>query len=687
MGIAGATVSAFLNSNVVTATTNVSGSYALNLPGTGDYQVGVYAAGYEWQPGVLVALPTGASDVNFTLVPASFTISGTIRTDANGNPPAANVEVWASDLVYDNFTKGDSTVTDASGNYTLTVSASTYEVRAFNPPLGAKSKTVTVGPSATGIDLTFSSQTLFTVSGIVRKSNGQPLPGGEVTFSSQGNAYNSCDASYSGVATAGADGSYSVAVPAGQYDVYANWPNEFGDHWVIDTDNQLTVSGNTNNYDITLPAVGTISGTVLDPNGQPLANATVFSWRVTNRDQHWFDGFFDTDAAGHYVVTATLGIHSLLAFSNSYANSAVQTVVLAGPITGINLQVTTGIQAGGTLVGSDSRPLGWASVRYLTGAANNQFNRAGIVYYNGRWRSVMSAGSYTFNITQPMYVDASRSVTIAPNPPDVNFTLARKTQKLSGKATVPGGSGLCDTYMNATSVSSGQGSMGNSTGDGDYAMMVAPGTYNVWPYKYNSDSSSFNTVVTVPPAAPPINFTVTEIMFRDVMTNSTYFEPIGFMVYNGYASGYADGTFRPNNPATRGQITKMVVLGSHWTILDPQTPTFSDVPRGSTFYTYIETAVAHGIINGYADGTFRPNANATRGQLTKIIVLARGWTLTDPQNPTFSDVPRGSTFYGYIETAVQHAIISGYSDGTFRPVNNATRGQISKILYGALTQP
>jgi len=194
-------------------------------------------------------------------------------------------------------------------------------------------------------------------------------------------------------------------------------------------------------------------------------------------------------------------------------------------------------------------------------------------------------------------------------------------------------------------------------------------------------------VVTVPPPAPPINFTVTEVMFRDVMTDSTYFEPIGFMVYNGYASGYADGTFRPNNPATRGQITKMVVIGSHWTILDPQTPTFSDVPRGSTFYKYIETAVAHGIINGYADGTFRPNANATPGQLTKIIVLARGWTLTDPQTPTFSDVPRSSTFYRYIETAVQHAIISGYHDGTFRPVNNATRGQISKILFGALTQP
>lgn len=102
-------------------------------------------------------------------------------------------------------------------------------------------------------------------------------------------------------------------------------------------------------------------------------------------------------------------------------------------------------------------------------------------------------------------------------------------------------------------------------------------------------------------------------------------------------------------------------------------------------FAYIEIAVQHGIISGYNDRTFRPNADVTRGQLTKIVVSARGWMLNNPGTPTFSDVARGSTFYEYIETAVAHGILGGYSDGTFRPVNNATRGQISKILYNALT--
>jgi hypothetical protein len=89
----------------------------------------------------------------------------------------------------------------------------------------------------------------------------------------------------------------------------------------------------------------------------------------------------------------------------------------------------------------------------------------------------------------------------------------------------------------------------------------------------------------------------------------------------------------------------------------------------------------------------------TRGQLSKIIVGAKGWPLADPAAPTFADGAPGSLNYAYIETAVAHAIISGYSCGGpgepcdsqnrpyFRQFNNATRGQIAKIVYLALTQP
>ena len=103
----------------------------------------------------------------------------------------------------------------------------------------------------------------------------------------------------------------------------------------------------------------------------------------------------------------------------------------------------------------------------------------------------------------------------------------------------------------------------------------------------------------------------------------------------------------------------------------------------------METAAAQGLVSGYADGTFRPGNPVTRGQLSKVVVIGAvrvlGWSVINPANPTFSDVPYGSTFYRYVETASYHHIIGGYADGTFRPGNPATRGQIAKIVYNAVT--
>lgn len=157
------------------------------------------------------------------------------------------------------------------------------------------------------------------------------------------------------------------------------------------------------------------------------------------------------------------------------------------------------------------------------------------------------------------------------------------------------------------------------------------------------------------------------------------------MTCRGIVGGYADGTFRPYNPATRAQIAKMVALGEGWPLIRPQEPTFSDVGPGDWFYEYVETAFAHGIVGGYTDGTFRPYSNVTRGQLSKMIVLARCWPLLDPPEAHFRDVAPGSTFYTYVETAQSKGVVGGYGDGTFRPNNEATRGQLSKMLHIALT--
>jgi hypothetical protein len=181
--------------------------------------------------------------------------------------------------------------------------------------------------------------------------------------------------------------------------------------------------------------------------------------------------------------------------------------------------------------------------------------------------------------------------------------------------------------------------------------------------------------------------TYCSMSFTDVPQDYWAFQFVNYLACNGIVSGYADGTFRPGNVTTRGQLSKIIVLGEGWAANTSGGPHFSDVPTNNPFYTYIETAYNRGVISGYADGTFRWGNNVTRGQLSKITVLAEDWSTDTSGGPHFTDVPTSDAFYAYIETAYNHGIISGYADGTFRPGNNATRAQISKIVFSALTGP
>jgi hypothetical protein len=168
--------------------------------------------------------------------------------------------------------------------------------------------------------------------------------------------------------------------------------------------------------------------------------------------------------------------------------------------------------------------------------------------------------------------------------------------------------------------------------------------------------------------------------FSDVNPSDYFYHFVLDLNDDGAVGGYSDGTFRPYNNATRGQFVKIAVLAFHIPLYEGNEQHFTDVPQDHTFYKYIETARRDNIIGGYADGTFRPFANVTRGQLAKIAVESARMENLSTDVPSFSDVPVGSTFYNYIETAYANGILSGYADGTFRPNNDATRGQVAKII-------
>ena len=235
----------------------------------------------------------------------------------------------------------------------------------------------------------------------------------------------------------------------------------------------------------------------------------------------------------------------------------------------------------------------------------------------------------------------------------------------------------------------------------------APEQYLVTPYAIESFPPRRTTF------APTQAVNVANTRFWDVPNDFWAFEFIEYLASRPTPaiSGYADGTFRPNNNTTRAQLTKIVVLGFNMPSINPPSGRFADVANDSPFYSFVETAAERGLITGYPCGGagepcdsqnrpyFRPNANVTRAQIAKIVVIAAGWSLVEPATASFQDVPPNSTFFSYIETAYQHQIVGGYTCGGagepcdaqnrpyFRPGNNATRAQISKLVTLAITEP
>lgn len=166
----------------------------------------------------------------------------------------------------------------------------------------------------------------------------------------------------------------------------------------------------------------------------------------------------------------------------------------------------------------------------------------------------------------------------------------------------------------------------------------------------------------------------------------------------------AEGTpyYRPGDTVSRGQIAKIAALAGGFSD-DPGAPIYADVPSDAPFYRWINQLSRLHYMGGYSCGGpgepcdaesrpyFRPNASATRGQITKIVANAAGFG--EPvAGQTFEDVPPGSPYYLYVERLAARNVMGGYPCGGageacvppenrpyFRPASLVTRGQAAKI--------
>jgi hypothetical protein len=180
-----------------------------------------------------------------------------------------------------------------------------------------------------------------------------------------------------------------------------------------------------------------------------------------------------------------------------------------------------------------------------------------------------------------------------------------------------------------------------------------------------------------PVAATPNAGTVTP--FSDLSPDHWAYSYIESLVGKGIINGYPDGSFRPQNTVTRAEFAKMIVLARGWPLLSILEASFSDVSTNYWGYQYIETAKFYGVITGYPDGSFRPAAKIKRSEIATIIVRAAGFEINTTGNK-FIDLSPSHWAYGYILTAKNRQIVSGYPDGTFRPEGYTTRAEAAAMI-------
>src|SRR5690606_10172241 len=149
--------------------------------------------------------------------------------------------------------------------------------------------------------------------------------------------------------------------------------------------------------------------------------------------------------------------------------------------------------------------------------------------------------------------------------------------------------------------------------------------------------------------------------------------------HTSYVSGYADGTFAPNRKVTRGELAAMLsrLLSDELKSNAPST-SYQDVAATHWSAQYLANVQQLGLMNGYPDGTFRPDQPVTRAEFANAVVR-----LLDGKRGehayTVHDI-EGHWAYGSMRSMLEKGAMKGYPDGTFRPNAALTRAEAVSAL-------
>ena len=288
---------------------------------------------------------------------------------------------------------------------------------------------------------------------------------------------------------------------------------------------------------------------------------------------------------------------------------------------------------------------------------------------------------------------------------DKNSKTATQSTNANGKITVPvktssGGGGGSSSGGNSGGGGSTVSTMNVKVTDKDGKSVnvtkstASDGITLTLPSGTTLDGSSYYTItVTDSKGSAKIDYSVT-LKDKSGNTASGETDASGQLIlpaaeHKAYIVGYEDGEFKPENNMTRAEAAAIFarnIADRKSENISSGKSSFTDVNSKLWYNNSIAYLEKYNIISGYTDGTFRPEEQITRAEFVTMCMrfydMFEDITVSDKN--IFNDVPKSHWAVGYICNAIAMKWIEGYADGTFKPDSNITRAEVVAIVNRVL---
>jgi rare lipoprotein A len=173
-------------------------------------------------------------------------------------------------------------------------------------------------------------------------------------------------------------------------------------------------------------------------------------------------------------------------------------------------------------------------------------------------------------------------------------------------------------------------------------------------------------------------------LFNDVSSPNKNFVAIQYLKQQNLIEGYADGSFKPDQEINRAEAIKMLLKAISGQETKNNNPfSFDDVKKTDWFYSYLQTAWDRYLVKGYPDKLFHPEKNINLAESLKITLLEEGKTIpTAVSTPPYTDVNITDWYAPYAQISKERTLfLESRSNGALNADTIMNRGSFAELIY------